>query len=88
VNDLGPAAAPASCVAGAAAFFPADRVHPIVGMYDGRLGPGNAATYAQLLRQAGTTGFSVYLAEQGMTDARWAAFGRAISQLRIAARPG
>lgn len=87
VNDLGVAASPATCVAGAAGFFPADRVHPIVGMYQGRLGLGSAATYARLLRQAGTSGFSVYLAEEGMTAAKWAAFGQAISDLQIAERP-
>jgi hypothetical protein len=87
VNDLGAAAAPAACAAGAAAFFPADRVHPIVGMYLGRLGLGSAATYARLLQQAGTRGFSVYLAEEGMTDAKWAAFGQAIRQLGVADQP-
>src|SRR5262249_39317822 len=44
VNELGTAAAsPAACVAGAAAYFPAHRGHPIVGMYAGQLGPGQAA---------------------------------------------
>lgn len=87
VNELGPAADPASCVAGAAAFFPSARVHPVVGMYLGSRGLGSAATYARLLHDAGTTGFSVYLAEQGMTDAKWGAFGAAISKLGLAARP-
>jgi hypothetical protein len=87
VNDLGASVDPATCVAGAARFFPADRVHPIVGMYQGRLGLGSAAAYAHLLEQAGTKGFSVYLAEQGMTDAKWAAFGQAIRQLGIAEKP-
>jgi hypothetical protein len=87
VNDLGASVAPAACVAGSATYFPADRVHPIVGMYQGRLGLGSAATYGRLLHEAGTKGFSVYLAEQGMTDAKWAAFGRAIEQLGIAERP-
>lgn len=86
VNDLGSAVAPAACVAGAAAFFPAARVHPIVGMYQGERGLGDASTYVGLLRQAGTTGFSVYLAEEGMTDAKWAAFGAAIGRVGIAAR--
>jgi hypothetical protein len=88
VNELGTAAAgPAACVIGAAKWFPAGRVHPIVGMYAGRLGLGSAATYARLLHEAGTSGFSVYLAEQGMTDAKWAAFGRTITALGIAKRP-
>jgi hypothetical protein len=87
VNELGAAVDPVSCVAGASAWFPAVRVHPIVGMYEGALGLGSAAEYAQLLRAAGTTGFSVYLAEQGMTAAKWTAFGQAIAKLGIAARP-
>jgi hypothetical protein len=88
VNELGASADPAACVAGAAPYFPADRIHPIVGMYLGKLGLGSAAAYARLLQQADTKGFSVYLAEEGMTDAKWAAFGRAIQQLGIAERPG
>ena len=88
VNELGAAADPASCVAGAGAWFPAARVHPIVGMYQGSRGLGSAAAYAGLLQAAGTKGFSVYLAEQGMTGAKWAAFGEAITRLGIAARPG
>jgi hypothetical protein len=88
VNVLGASVDPSACVAGAAGLFPAARVHPIVGMYRGALGAGSASTYAQLLHAAGTTGFSVYLAEQGMTDAKWAAFGTAIRTLGIASRPG
>jgi hypothetical protein len=87
VNELGAAANPAECVAGASAWFPAARVHPIVGMYQGSLGLGSATAYAQLLHAAGTTGFSIYLAEQGMTGPKWAAFGQAIAGLGIAARP-
>lgn len=88
VNELGPPVSPASCLAGAAAFFPPDRVHPIVGMYQGKLGLGVATAYARLLHDAGTTGFSVYLAEEGMTEQKWAAFGKAIATLGIAVRPG
>ncbi len=88
VNELGAGVDPATCAAGAAGFFPADRVHPIVGMYQGRLGLGSAATYVRLLHEAGTTGFSVYLAEQGMTNAKWTAFGKGIAGLGIAAEPG
>jgi hypothetical protein len=87
VNELGSAASPASCVAGASTWFPVARVHPIVGMYQGSLGLGSAADYAGLLQAAGTTGFSVYLAEQGMTGPKWAAFGQAIAKRGIAARP-
>jgi hypothetical protein len=88
VNVLGASVDPAACVAGASGFFPAARVHPIVGMYRGALGLGSAAAYVQLLHAAGTAGFSVYLAEQGMTNAKWAAFGTAIRTLGIATRPG
>ena len=41
-----------------------------------------------LLAQAGTVGFSVYLAETRMTDADWRAFGAAIVERGIATRPG
>jgi hypothetical protein len=57
-------------------------------VYQGKLALGAADTYAQLLHQAKTMGFSVYLAEQGMTAAKWTTFGKAITQLDIAAKPG
>ena len=88
VNELGPAVNPSACVSGAAAYFPVERVHPIVGMYQGKLALGAADSYTQLLHQAKTLGFSVYLAEQGMTAPKWATFGQAITQLDIAAKPG
>jgi hypothetical protein len=84
VNDLGEAASPAECVRGALAFFPASAVHPTVGMHPGQLGSLDAATYAPLLASAGTTGFSVYLAETRMTPEEWRAFGTAIGTLAIA----
>jgi len=56
--------------------------------YQGKLGLGATDSYTQLLQQAKTLGFSVYLAEQGMTAAKWATFGQAITQLDIAAKPG
>jgi hypothetical protein len=87
VNVLGPAVAPAVCVDAAGGFFPAGRIHPIVGMYEGTSGLGDAPTYARLLEQAGTVGFSVYLAEQGMTPQKWAEFGQAITTLGIAVVP-
>jgi hypothetical protein len=87
VNELGPAADPAACASAASMYFPASRVHPIVGMYQGKLGLGLASSYAQLLQKAGTTGFSIYLAEEGMTPAKWSAFGKAIAQMGIAVRP-
>jgi hypothetical protein len=88
VNELGAAVNPSACVSGAAAYFPAGRVHPIVGMYQGKLALGVADSYTQLLHQAKTLGFSVYLAEQGMTAAKWTTFGKAITLLDIAAKPG
>ena len=50
------------------AKWPIDRVHPVIGVY--RKYP--AANYVPLLRQAGTTGYSVYLADQA-TAADYAA---------------
>jgi hypothetical protein len=87
VNEHGLAASPQACVEGAKAVFPLERVHPLIGVYQGRLGTGSPGAYARLLEQARTVGFSVYLAETGMTDAKWAAFGKAITQQRIAVRP-
>ncbi len=46
-----------------------------------------AQTYTRLLAQAGTTGFSVYLAETNMTAQGWQAYGQAIKTMHIAARP-
>lgn len=42
------------------------------------------ARYARLLEQAGTVGFSVYLAETRMTAAEWRALGDAIAKTGIA----
>lgn len=50
------------------AKWPIDRVHPVIGVY--RKYP--AANYVPLLRAAGTTGYSVYLADQA-TAADYAA---------------
>lgn len=86
VNDIGAAGAPASCVAGATGFFPPAEVHPTIGMHPGREGSLDVATYIELLAQAGTVGFSVYLAETRMTDADWHALGAAITA-RGLARP-
>jgi hypothetical protein len=85
VNDIGVDGAPASCVAGARGFFPPADVHPTIGMAPGRESSLDVATYVELLAQAGTVGFSVYLAETRMTDADWHALGAAITERGIAA---
>lgn len=87
VNDFGAAVAPAACAEGATGFFPAEEVHPTVGMYrgqDDRVGPER---YAPLLAEAHTVGFSVYLAENEIHRRDWRTFGQAISGLGIARRP-
>ena len=84
VNDLGPAATPAVCARAAQAFFPVEAVHPTIGMHPGQSSSLGAATYASLLDRAGTTGFSVYLAETRMTPEEWQSLGSAILQLGIA----
>jgi hypothetical protein len=50
------------------AGWPIERVHPIIGVY----GHFPAARYVPLLQAAGSTGFSVYLAD-GATPADYAA---------------
>jgi hypothetical protein len=84
VNDFGGAASPAACVEGAAEFFPANAVHPTVGVYTGQDGEPSPERYAALLDEAGTVGFSVYLAETRMHDGQWRTFGQAIAELAIA----
>ena len=60
---------PAQTVAHAKrAGWPLDRVHPVIGVYHGF----PAARYVPLLRRAGTTGYSVFLADQA-TAADYAA---------------
>jgi hypothetical protein len=85
-NDLGREASPASCVQGAARFFPRSMVHPTVGMHPGVAGSLDAAAYVELLAKAGTVGFSVYLAETRMPDSEWQVFGDAIAVRGIARR--
>jgi hypothetical protein len=46
------------------------------------------ATYVELLAEAGTVGFSVYLAETRMTEADWRTLGAAIAGRGIAVRAG
>jgi hypothetical protein len=86
VNDLGSAAAPAACADGAVGFFPTGAVHPTVGVYTGQEEQPSAERYAALLDEAGTVGFSVYLAETRMYAGDWQAFGDAIAALGIARR--
>jgi hypothetical protein len=57
-------------------------------MHVGAEGVLDVAAYVDLLAQAGTVGFSVYLAETRMTDADWRALGAAISARGIATPPG
>ncbi len=84
VDQLGQAAAPAACVRGAAPFFPSDEVHPTVGTFPVQGAAPSPEQYSQLLTQAGTVGFSLYLAEVNMPDASWRAYGGAIAHLGIA----
>jgi hypothetical protein len=44
----------------------------------------SAAAYAQMLKAAGTVGFSLYLAET-TPDSAWPAYGQGIATLGIAA---
>ena len=87
VNDFGSAASPASCAEGAAKFFPASAVHPTIGVYTGQDGEPSPERYATLLDEAGTVGFSVYLAETRMYARDWNTFGKAIAELEIARVP-
>jgi hypothetical protein len=84
VNDFGRAASPTACVEGAAEFFPANAVHPTVGVYTGQEGAPSPEDYAALLDEAGTVGFSVYLAETRMQADEWRLFGAAIDEQAIA----
>lgn len=74
VNDFGRLASPATCVRAAARWFPPARVHPTVGSYSGLLGIVPPARWIALLRADGTTGFSIYPAEVGMSPEDWQAY--------------
>jgi hypothetical protein len=87
VNDFGTAASPESCVDAAKTYFPASSVHPTIGMYPGVARSLSATAYARLLAQAGTVGFSVYLAETRMTPDDWNALGTAMRSRGIATPP-
>jgi hypothetical protein len=84
VNDFGSAVAPTVCVATSEETFGRANVHPTVASYKGRLGTVSPARFAQLLAQAGTTGFSVFPAEVAMSSENWQAYGHAIASLHIA----
>ncbi len=84
VSQLGPAAAPDACVQGAARFFPKDDVHPTLSTYRDAYALPTPAAFGRMLAKAGTVGFSLYLAEVGMPEQSWQAYGRAIASLRIA----
>jgi hypothetical protein len=86
VNDFGAAVSPAACARAASGYFPLSKVHPTVGSYHGLKGWVAPGRYIPLLAQAGTTGFSVYLAETNMTAEGWQSYGQAIKSLHIAAR--
>jgi hypothetical protein len=88
VNALGTSVAPAACVRGAAHWFPRKAVHPTVASYQGILGFVSPQRYAALLHAAGTSGFSIFPAEVGLSDHDWQAYGAAISTLGIAQKPG
>jgi len=87
VNDFGKNVAPSVCVQAATAYFPISSIHPTVGSYHGQKGWVSPQQYIPLLAAAGTTGFSVYNAETNMTAQSWQAYGQAIRQQHIAARP-
>jgi hypothetical protein len=63
VGSLGAAGTPATCVKGAAKYFPPAAVHPTIGLFAGPYGSPSPSQYGHLLAQAGTTGFSLYPAE-------------------------
>jgi hypothetical protein len=84
VNDFGSAASPRACAGSATSFFPPSVVHPTVGAWNGMRGTVQPWRYGRMLAAAGTRGFSVYLAENGMTRDRWHAYGTLIDERRIA----
>lgn len=86
VNDFGSDAAPALCAAAASAFFPTGRIHPTVGAWIGARGKVPASTYGRLLGRAGTRGFSIYLADNGMDTLAWRRYGDALRRHGLADR--
>lgn len=84
VNDFGLAVSPSVCVHAASPWFPRSAVHPTVASYHGQMGTVKPGHWARLLAQAGTTGFSIYPAEAGMTAKRWQTYGKSIGKYHIA----
>lgn len=75
---------PALCVEGAvAAGWAKEHVFPTIGMYSGQRGRITPQVYAERLKAAGSTGFSVYLANQ-MNPEDYVVLGNAITTLGIA----
>lgn len=87
VNDFGAAASPESCLDGATEFFAARQVHPTVGVYESLVADATTARYAELLEEAGTVGFSIYLAETRMHVTDWGLLAEAIDESKIAMEP-
>jgi hypothetical protein len=84
VNDLGSDASPGACAEGAATFFATRAVHPTIGVYTSQGEAPNLEHYGALLQEAGTVGFSVYLAETRMHGRDWITLGNAIAERKIA----
>ncbi len=83
VDQFGGVASPTVCAAAAGgSFAPAD-VHPTLGTYPSTHPVPSPAAYAQMLKSAGTVGFSLYLAET-TPDSAWRDYGQAIAALGIA----
>jgi hypothetical protein len=87
VNDIGKTASPAACAAGASDFFESSAVHPTIGVYRSGGDAPDVSRYASLLEDAGTVGFSVYLAETDMTMREWRILGDAIAGDVVARHP-
>jgi hypothetical protein len=87
VNDFGGAASPESCLDGATEFFSARQVHPTVGVYESLVADATTERYAELLEEAGTVGFSIYLAETRMHMSDWGVLAGAIDESKIAVEP-
>jgi hypothetical protein len=73
---------PAVCVRAAAKWFPPADVFPTLGIFAGGTPTPDPTAYAQLLTAAGTTGFSLFPAEDA--TALWPAYGAAIQTLGVA----